>query len=398
VRALTVLADSVHQTLKRAQRRWLSADFEEMRLREHWLEPDPGAPFGERTFSVAPPVEAIETVVVFKADEIGDAVYALPALRQLREHYAKAHITLVSSPIARPVYERAGLVDEIVTYKPNGWRAHVPFRHGLRRALGKRTFDLAVYLRTYRATFREFRGIDAGALLHPLDPRMRSSSVLRAPVSLWVDRRAHMAIQLLEVVGCVTGRRADWSDVVFPQFAWTEEDRAALREVFGSEDGRSYVVLHPFAKDETRRYPADYWQALLDLLDAEFDVTWVSVGGSEDGALPQRQNLVQAQGRLSLGQTGYLLSRASAFIGNLSGPAHWSAALGVPTVTLMSGHSLPNEWAPLGTTLALRADVPCAPCHRRTCPVYGLACLTSLTPERVAPEISAFLQSRLPAR
>jgi ADP-heptose:LPS heptosyltransferase len=99
---------------------------------------------------------------------------------------------------------------------------------------------------------------------------------------------------------------------------------------------------------------------------------------------------------LSIGQTGYLLSRAAGFVGNLSGPAHLSAALGTPTVTLMGGNSLPVEWAPVGDSLVLRVDVPCSPCHRRTCAGYGLACLYRLTPERVAPEIASFLRTRLP--
>ena len=158
---------------------------------------------------------------------------------------------------------------------------------------------------------------------------------------------------------------------------------------------RPLVVLHPFAKQETRLYLMEYWPRLLDLLDCELDVTWVAVGGPEDGRLPERQNLVQAQGLLSLGQTGYLLSRAAGFVGNLSGPAHWSAALGTPTVTLISGRSLRVEWAPLGTSFLVRTDVPCAPCHLATCPVYGLACLTELTPERIAGDITSFLASSI---
>jgi ADP-heptose:LPS heptosyltransferase len=104
---------------------------------------------------------------------------------------------------------------------------------------------------------------------------------------------------------------------------------------------------------------------------------------------------VQAQGQLSIGQTGYLLDRAAAMIGNISGPVHWAAALGTPTVTLMSGHSLPAEWAPLGASLVLRASVPCAPCHRKTCPVYALACLTELRPELIVGPIEEFVRPHL---
>ncbi|MDX6483709.1 MAG: hypothetical protein QOE95_1480, partial [Gaiellaceae bacterium] len=127
----------------------------------------------------------------------------------------------------------------------------------------------------------------------------------------------------------------------------------------------------------------------------EVGVTLVSIGGPEDESLADVPGLVQMEGKLSIAETGYLLSRAAGFVGNLSGPAHLAAAVGTPTVTIMSGNSLPVEWAPLGDSLVIRADVPCNPCHRRVCPGYGLACLRELTPERIAEPVVSFLSARV---
>jgi heptosyltransferase I len=389
------VADRLREALKRAQHRSLLADYDELRRKQAWrsADSDSDAPYRTRVFEVAPDPAQLSSVLVFKPDEIGDAVYSLPAVAELRRHAPQARLTLVCRPLAAPLYERTGLFDEILTMS-------APRRAPLPRAslpsFGHGTFDLAIYLRTYPAGFREFLAVPAHKRLHPADPRLRSSSPYRARVSLWSDERRHQALQLLEIVGLLTGRSYGFDDVAYPDFRWSEDDTSAVRGL-GLPEGRPLIVLHPFAKHETRRYPMEYWPQLLDLLDEEIDVTWVAVGGPEDGRLPERPNLVQAQGELSLGATGVLLTRATGFIGNLSGPAHWSAALGTPTVTLMSGHSLPAEWAPLGPSFVVRADVPCAPCHRRTCPVYGLACLTELAPARVAGDVSAFLRSYLDA-
>jgi ADP-heptose:LPS heptosyltransferase len=394
-----MLADRAHQLLKRTQRRLLLADYEDSRLRSKWLREDPKAPFDLQTLPVKPDPEKVRSVLVFKPDEIGDGVYALPAVAELRRAFPEARFSLICHPLTAPLYERAGLFEEISSYRP-GHRALPVARRRLRDAvsgLSGRPFDLAVFLRTGPATFRDFLQVPAVARLHPLDPRLRSDSVYRAPVSTWSDNRRHMALQLLEIVAFVTGRDYDFADVVYPPLHWRDEDCAAVDELFGGQSPQRYFVLHPFAKDETRRYPSEYWPELLDLLDPELATTWVSIGGPGDGCLPERPNLLQAQGRLPIGATGLLLSRASGFIGNLSGPAHLAGALGVPTATLMSGHSLPAEWAPLGNSLVLRADVPCAPCHQRTCPVYGLACLTSLEPRRVAPELTRFFRASLRA-
>lgn len=399
MRYLTLVADRVHQALKRAQRRLLSADYEDLRLRAAWLEHDPRARYEERVLAVRPDPAKVETVLVFKPDEIGDAVYALPAVAELRRVFDRARFFVVCHPLAAPLYERAELFNEIAPYRP-GHRALPVARLRLRRSLAGLSverFDLAVFLRTGPSTFRDFLRVPARARLHALDPRLRSDSVFRAPVSTWSERRRHMVLQLLEIAGYATGREFDLSDVVQPRFRWRDEDRRAVNELFGGRLPSRYFVLHPFAKDETRRYPAEYWSELLDGLDPELEVTWVSVGGAEDGSLSSRPNLVQAQGRLPLAATGYLISQAAGFIGNLSGPAHLAGALGIPTATLMSGHSLPAEWAPLGNSLVIRADVPCAPCHQRTCPVYGLACLTNLEPARVVPELTRFFRANLRA-
>jgi len=393
---IETLSDRIYQGLKRAQRRWLAADYAELRLREGWLRPPPDAPFGEYVVSVVPDQSAIGSVVVFKPDEIGDAVYALPALAELRRQLPQARFFLLCRNLTRPLYERSALFDEIATFEPGSKLR--PNVSTLRRALGQlsvREFDLSVYLRTNPTTFRRFMRIPARARLHPIDPRMRSTSPYQAPVSLWTNERRHQALQLLEIVSLLTRRSYSFADVRFPTLQWTDEDKLATERVFGAGDPPPYLVVHPFAKEETRRYPQEYWPPLLQTLVDEVGLALVSVGGPEDGSLPELPGLVQMQGRLTIGETGYLLSRAAGFVGNLSGPAHLSAALGTPTVTLMSGNSLPVEWAPLGDSLVVRANVPCSPCHRRVCPGYGLACLRELTPERISEPVVSFLRARV---
>jgi ADP-heptose:LPS heptosyltransferase len=390
--------DAVYQALKRAQRRLLAPRYEELRLRQSWLRGDPTAPYEERVFSVAPEPESIRSVLVFKPDEIGDAVYAVPAVAELRRHLPHARLVCLCRPLTAPLFARTGLFDEIATFEP-GTKLR-PKLGSLRRALRGLTvdhFDLSVYLRTNPTTFRRFLSVPARARLHPLGPRFRSRSRLQAPVSLWGDVRRHQALQLLEIVAVLTGRTYGFEDVRFPELRWTDEDREALGVVFGRERPSAFVVVHPFAKEETRRYPEDYWAPLLQRLESALGVPLVTIGGAEDAPLPATVPLVRAEGRLTLGQTAYLLSRASGFVGNLSGPAHLAAALGTPTVTLMSGNSLPVEWAPLGDSLVLRAEVPCSPCHRSVCP-YELECLRALTPDRVARPALEFLGERLARR
>lgn len=389
-------SDRAFQWLKRMRRRFYIADYQDAARHRRWSEQDPLGPYTESILPVRPDPASVSSLLIFKPDEIGDAVYALPAVAELKRVFSGARVFLICQRLTQPLYERSGLFDEIVGVQPRTrfTRPQFAVQKAL-EGLSVSAFDMSIFLRTYPAYFRQFRRIEAKIKVHPVDPHMRSDSVQRAHVSLWEENRRHQSLQLFELVSRVTGRAYGFADVRFPTFEWTAEDRAAVQLVFGPTEQPPFIVVHPFAKDETRQYPLEYWHGLIERLRARLNLRWVIVGGPGDARLDGLPEVIQAQGRLSLSQTGYLLSRAAGFVGVLSGPAHWSAALGTPTVTIMSGHSLPVEWAPLGNSLVVRADVPCAPCHQRTCPIYGLACLTELRPERVAPEVEVFLEAAM---
>jgi len=107
-----------------------------------------------------------------------------------------------------------------------------------------------------------------------------------------------------------------------------------------------------------------------------------------------RRRVISLVGKLSLEEYMVLVRKCRAFIGNVSGPAHIAAALGVPTLTVFGGQVLPHEWHPLGKrTLSVRLNVECSPCYKfspHECP-YGIKCLTSLLPERVFSAVRQLL-------
>lgn len=384
--------DRAVQRAKRLSRKALFVDYHDQEMSERWRHSPPAVSYEDRVYDVPVPRPAVRSILVFKPDEIGDAVHSLPAIAEIKRAFPEARMFLLCQGLTRALYERSGLFDEIVAVELHSRLTRPTFSVPAALAqFSTPSFDVAVYLRTYKATFGQFMQVPARRRVHPADPLMRSDSVHRVPVSLWTHERRHQALQSLELASALTGRTYTAQDVSYPAFRWTPEDAEAPGLAFGSRVPERFIVVHPFVKHETRQYPLEDWAELIRRLQEREDARWVVVGGPEDPQLEGVPDLVQAQGRLSLSQSGYLISRAAAFLGGLSGPAHWAAALGTPTVTVMSGHSLPLEWAPIGTSLVIRADVPCAPCHQQTCPVYDLACLKALWPERIAPDIEEFL-------
>lgn len=378
--------DSTLQFLKRSEFRYYQKDYLELERRTEYL----------RSQSISPPRDQLKTLLVFKPDEIGDAVQSLPALQELREALPETRLFLVCNESTRPLFERVGILDEItsISVRTLFFRFH---RYDLEKALGslsRQVFDGALFLRTYPNHFRAFQKIRAKYRMLPLDPRLKSQSPYRYPVSLWVSERKHQTLQMLELVSPITEKRYSLSDVKYPEFQWTTNDRKASALAFGDSIPDRYLVIHPYANAETRTYPRELWVELLNRICRRYQLPMVVIGGKEDSPLPQVEGLIQVQGKLDLCQSAYLISKSTAFIGNLSGPAHWSSAMGVPTVTLFGGAYLEREWAPLGKSLTLSSHPPCSPCHRFTCP-YDRRCLRELSPESIGPEIERFLEGVL---
>ncbi len=127
-----------------------------------------------------------------------------------------------------------------------------------------------------------------------------------------------------------------------------EIPRAALYA--SSSSLQRYAVIHPFASSPDKRWPASRFSAVA----AGLDLQPVFVGSPSDDFSPFDRFACH---RGTLAQTKQLLSGASLFLGNDSGPAHMAAAFGVPCVVLF-GPSDEVVWSPWKTDCQVLKRVP----------------------------------------
>jgi heptosyltransferase III len=113
-----------------------------------------------------------------------------------------------------------------------------------------------------------------------------------------------------------------------------------------------YAVLHPFASAPEKQWPAQRFCEVARYLEL-WKVSPVFLAGPDDDPHPFKAHQV-FQSKLS--EAKALLSKASVFIGNDSGPAHMAAAFGLRSVVLFST-SNPAIWRPWRT----EAEVIVAP-------------------------------------
>src|SRR5690606_13647089 len=102
-------------------------------------------------------------------------------------------------------------------------------------------------------------------------------------------------------------------------------------------DTQGWIVLHPGATAESRRYPAARFAQAVSRLPVEAPVL-VTGSNSErelaDTVCQGNPGAINLAGKLSLGQLIALIERARLLISNNSGPVHIAAATGTPVVDL----------------------------------------------------------------
>jgi len=96
-----------------------------------------------------------------------------------------------------------------------------------------------------------------------------------------------------------------------------------------------------------------------------------------------------------------LLSFATAFVGNDSGPKHLAALRGTPVVSIHCARISWAEWSQEQTGVVISRRVPCAGCalfHDADECGKGIACISDITVDEVLAATEALLADAAPSR
>lgn len=281
---------------------------------------------------------AIERILVMRLGALGDVVVALGPLEAIRQAHPDAHLTVLTRPPYRPLFEASGMADEVMTDPtPRPWQAGAVLR--FRKELRARRFDRIVDLqasdrsRAYRALLWPGKHVQVVARRSHLPPE--GASARHA-----FDRHA----QLLRSAGIAEVRQ--------PDLSWLAGDLAEL------DLPPRFVLLVPGSAPHRpeKRWPSSAYGDLARGYEAEGVVPLV-LGTAEEaelahGILARCASARDLTGRTDFGQIASLGREAVAAIGNDTGPMHILAAVGCPSLVLFSCASDPAASLPLGPSVS----------------------------------------------
>ena len=271
-----------------------------------------------------------------------------PALRALREHFPQSEIHLLVPAEIAPLFQHLPWLTRVWAMPRRRGRASLSVTWPLIRALRRERFDCSV----------DFASNDRGAIL---------SLLIGAKHRLGWDER-----------GGFIGRRFFYNQRVVAEENFPHESLRLARLLSGWQippsasleaeihadpsladaaekilPGEQAVICHVASSQQKKEWPLKCWAEFHRLATADgYPVVFTTAWGEREAALmAELKNL--APEAVILPQISELplflavLARAGIFISGDTGPLHFAAGLGVPTISLF-GPTSPSRWAPMG--------------------------------------------------
>ena len=161
-----------------------------------------------------------------------------------------------------------------------------------------------------------------------------------------------------------------------------------------------YVVLHPGASVPARGLRADHAGALAAALAEAGRAVVVTGGPAERGLVAETVDqarrrcpggtVVDLARATDLAGLAAVLQAADCTVVGNTGPAHLSAAVGTPVVSLFSPVVPAERWRPYGVPIRLLGDqdAACRDSRARDCPIPGHPCLSSIGAAEVVAAVA----------
>jgi ADP-heptose:LPS heptosyltransferase len=317
----------------------------------------------------------------------GDAVLMTPALRAIREKFPRGELhVLVPEPIA-PVLQHVPWINRVWPMPRQRGRASLSLTWPVIRALRRERFDRSV----------DFASNDRGAIL---------SFLIGAKQRLgWAERSGFFGREF-----CYNQRVAPENKIQHESArlagllsTWDIQPTSLVAEIQADPNlavtaGKllppGKIICHLASSQPKKEWPLAHWAALHQrTVAAGMELIFsTGVGAREESLLEDFKRLAPAapvsEPVSDLALYLAVLRQAKAFVSGDTGPLHFAAALGVPTLALF-GPSSPAQWSPIGPQHSFLTGSTCSYGNVGICQSPN-PCLAAITPEQVFAELKKF--------
>ncbi|MFC4816362.1 glycosyltransferase family 9 protein [Flavobacterium sp. GCM10023249] len=276
----------------------------------------------------------IKHILVIRLSAMGDVAMTVPVLRAFSLDYPEVKITIVSRPFFQPFFNGLPNVTFFpvdLNYRHKGMIGLVRLYNDLKKLDIDAVADLHNVLRS--KVIRGLFAVNGKKVAFTDKGRTDKKALTRAknkvfvPVKSMFDRHAATFESL--------GFPLNFNSQHFPAKAILSQE---VTSITGTKN-ENWIGIAPFAQYESKVYPLDLMQKVIDGLAVSKCKLFLFGGGEKEIQLlnqlrAKHENVIVVAGKIKLQQEMDLISNLDIMLSMDSGNAHIAAMLGIKVVTL----------------------------------------------------------------
>lgn len=267
---------------------------------------------------------------------MGDVAMTVPVVRAFVEQFPNVKITVVSRPFFKPFFDGIPNVDFFavdVKNRHKGFIGLLKLYSDLKKLNVDAVADLHNVLRSQ--IIRTLFALSGKKVASTDKGRADKKALTRAenktfkPLKTMVERHVE------------TFKRLSFKiDISNPKFPKKANLSSEIVTISGEKANKNWIGMAPFAQYESKCYPQDLMQQVIDelALDTNNKIFLFGGGNTEIETLNSfangKENVINVAGKLKLQQELDLISNLDVMLSMDSGNAHIAAMLGINVITL----------------------------------------------------------------
>jgi len=323
-------------------------------------------------------------ILVIKIGAIGDVILAVPSIREIRNNFPDAFISVLVGVESRHILKRCPYIDELIFYDRKGNNAGIK---GLLKAAGvvkRKVFDISLDFQNNRTSHiiawagavRKRYGYTNNKFGFFLNNGSRFLKIGAGPVEeqFRVLKRAG-----INTIGA-SKRMELWPG---------KEDLSYIDDFLKNEwlrEKQLLVGINIGASWKTKRWPLRHFARLSDMLAAK-DIRVVITGSKKETDLVRqftgltRVKIVNAVGKTTIPQLAALIKRCRLFLTSDSAPMHIASAMGIDFIALFGPTDAKRHFEPTEKGIVIQKKVDCGPCYKADC--KKIVCMEKISVDEV---------------
>ncbi|MGL6115214.1 glycosyltransferase family 9 protein [Cetobacterium sp. SF1] len=317
-------------------------------------------------------------ILIIRLSSIGDIILTTPVLKELKRKYPHAIVDFLVLDKFKDAIEGCPYIDNLILFNKkenDGLQNLIEFGLKLRENKYDYIFDLhgkvrsmiiskAIGVKTYRYKKR--------SLKKTILVKLR---LIKYEVDDTIIKNYFKAFKDFDL-------EYKGEDLTF---SFSEDDLKRVMEYKG------YPVLAPGASKETKKWTPEGFGKLAALIYQKYKKVPLLIGGKNDYELCEEIRKISGgvslnlAGKLSLKESGALLSQSMFLVTNDSGPFHIGRGVKCKTFVIF-GPTSPGMFEYDENNVLIYGNESCSPCSLhgdKECPEGHFSCMRNITPEIV---------------